>query len=1133
MSDRDDIRADVDQMTEQMGRLTQRVYLLERTVTMLGGEVPFTSTSATVPARPAAPQRRAPERVAPPPAAPRAPRQAAPPPPAARTPYVPPRPPREPINWPELAARAFTARTLAWAGGVATALGVVLLFIVASSRGWITPGMRVGTGVLVSLGVLAAALEFDRRKWRADAILAAAGAGIAGLYASLWAAVSAYHLVGRPLGLALAALIAATAVACAIRIREEPLAIFGIVAAMAAPVLVAHDVTGDGALFALIIACAGLPLLARYGWELLTYCVWATALIIVIPLYVSTGAGQGFTSAVAAGAGFFCLFTAEAMVTELRKKLRRRISELSWLLLGSSIPAAFAASFVYGGERMVMGHRLTGIVLLGVALAYAGLAVVPVVLKRRHADLEDVLGGFGLAALATATGLLVGGPGMVCAWAAESVVLVALSERLLGRSGTRRARLTLAAGAYLALATGKAALLTWPIHEHLPTVGSGSRAGSVALGAVLLAGLAYCYGTRFVKDREVAVVWAVPAAALGYLPLWALSAEWAVCAYALLAAGVFAYRRSPWMVTWFDDRAAVLIGIAYGVAGIAVAGKVAAPLHDITHGAFGARQCLLGLALLVASGCVAAWSLRRPRVEGVEYAALVPAALLGYLICEAVTQHQAMWAALGVSAVAAASVHVPQLRRRVGEGPLLAIGAGYLGSVVYGLLHLDQAGGAVVHHGQSEGWGTLAVAVGVAFLLATGVRDPRRRAYAMWLPAVLLGWLATLVLPGQYPLVAWAGISVLASAVVIWQPEVLSGRIDLRPLREMAALVAAGDAVIVLAGYETPHMLFTSNHTPAGGLAAAVAAVVALGFARGERSGTAGARRAVDARQAPRLDRCLCRHRCDGAVDAGRGHPGRVPAPGRLRRSAGAERARPLPAGSRRRVRELGADRSGAGGAVTAQRAPERSDRRDRAAVRGARQALPVRPHVPDRDRAGGQLHHHRIGAADGGAPPAAVLTGACGARRRSPGGHRLDDWFHGGVSAGRARTPAWGDAGSVRAGGTGASCGCSQVTVRARSAGRPGPATGIARTDPSIWLRRCGRRALIRTAARPAPRCRGPNHLAVRGGCLRRQPPRTCSVRGSSGPSPACRSGSPPAGSPTATASSARARPTGCRGPR
>ena len=61
---------------------------------------------------------------------------AGPEPPRSMPPAPPPRPP---IDWGKVAEQAFTARTLAWAGGVATALGIVLLFVMAASRGWVTP----------------------------------------------------------------------------------------------------------------------------------------------------------------------------------------------------------------------------------------------------------------------------------------------------------------------------------------------------------------------------------------------------------------------------------------------------------------------------------------------------------------------------------------------------------------------------------------------------------------------------------------------------------------------------------------------------------------------------------------------------------------------------------------------------------------------------------------------------------------------------------------------------------------------------------------------------------------------------------------------------------------------------------
>ena len=218
----------VEALKVEVALLTERVEDLERTLTerasTAAGHPQLVATQA---AGPAAPPPPAPARI---------------PTPQPR-PVQPAPPPRPPYDWGKLAEQLFAARTLAWAGGVATVLGIILLFVMAASRGWITPSMRVGIGMAVSLGVLGAAIEFDRRAWRSDAILAAAGVGIGGLYASLWAATSLYHLVASAAAAPLAGLIAALAVAVALRIRREPLALFGMPAAMLAPLLVSKDVT--------------------------------------------------------------------------------------------------------------------------------------------------------------------------------------------------------------------------------------------------------------------------------------------------------------------------------------------------------------------------------------------------------------------------------------------------------------------------------------------------------------------------------------------------------------------------------------------------------------------------------------------------------------------------------------------------------------------------------------------------------------------------------------------------------------------------------------------------------------------------------------------------------------------------
>ncbi len=770
-------------------------------------------------------------------------------PPAALTPPPPrpPAPPRPAFDWGRFAEQLFAARTLAWAGGIATALGVVLLFVMAASRGWVTPPMRVGIGVAVSVALLGAAIELDRRRWRADAILAAAGAGIAGLYASLWAASWLYALIGAPLASPLAAAIAAVAVAVAVRIRQEPLAVFGIAGAMLAPVLVSLDVTASGVLFASVMMAAVLPLYQRLRWR---YLIAAAGLVGTgeAGALLAVSAGRtGLHLPVAAVAAVAALLVGMLGLVELLPDVRTRISRLGWAAAGSALGLSFGDAFLFAGAREAGGHSLAGITLAGMAVGWALLAVVPVALRRRHDDLTDLMAAYGLTAAAAATGLLAGGPALVCAWAAESAALVAVAERIARRSGERRARVSAAAGVYLALAAAKTATILLPLHDRLPHVGAGSGNGTVALAALAAAGVAYAYGLRWVEGRAAPAVWALPAIALGILPVWALPPGPAAIAYAALAAALAAYRRWPRRASWLHDGAAVAAAAGWWTAGAGLALAVTAPASELSAAAwagFGARNGLPGLAALAAAAGVFAWSLRRPERPGGEQLALVPLATIAYAVAEAVHAPHAFWVWLGLSLLLATVVHVRALRTRLGQRPLVTGSAALLALGLVAAWAHDGSLAAVAHHGTTTGWESIALAAAAAAVLATTAFGQRRRTHALWLPALLAAQLATMLLPGQYPVVAAAVLAAGASATAIAWPEALRSRLDRGALAWIGVAGSAAAAAVVLLGYETPRMLFHTSHTPAGGLAAAVAATLALGLSSWAAA-RAGARRAL------------------------------------------------------------------------------------------------------------------------------------------------------------------------------------------------------------------------------------------------------------------------------------------------
>ena len=431
-------------------------------------------------------------------------------------PPPPPRPPSPPFDWGKLAEQLFAARTLAWAGGVATALGIVLLFVMAASRGWITPSMRVGLGVLVSLGLLGAALELDRRTWRSDAILAAAGVAIAGLYASLWAATSLYHLSARRPPRRWPALVAAIAVAVAIRIKQEPLARLrhvggharaaareprrdhrrralrsghgGGLAPAPRPLRLAppRDLgVGDrprrdaGAPRALV----GSPRLRRPGHRRRRH-----GGALRVP-HLPPGAPAGRP-----------LAPHRARLADRRQRLhdlaRRRVP-------------------LRRRPRGLAATRSSGITLAGLAVVWALIAAVPFAVRRPHADLADGLAGFALASAAIATGLLAGGPALVCAWTAESAMLVLLAERIRRRSApaacarSSRPRSTCCSRSWRRSTSSSRCRRRCRTSAPDPTAGR-SRSSPWRSPAS-------CSASAFARFKrpELAAAWLVPALALG------------------------------------------------------------------------------------------------------------------------------------------------------------------------------------------------------------------------------------------------------------------------------------------------------------------------------------------------------------------------------------------------------------------------------------------------------------------------------------------------------------------------------------------------------------------------------------------------------------------------------------------
>ena len=167
---------------------------------------------------------------------------------------------------------------LAWVGGVAVLLGLVFLFALGISSGWIGEAARTAIGAVGSAGLLALGVWLHERKARTDAALACVATGISGLFMSITVAAQVYSLVPQLLAVVLAIGVGAIGTALAVRWESRGIAALGILGALTAPVF--GGVAGEGGtmalLFVALASAAGVLLWQRWNWLALAAFAVAT-----------------------------------------------------------------------------------------------------------------------------------------------------------------------------------------------------------------------------------------------------------------------------------------------------------------------------------------------------------------------------------------------------------------------------------------------------------------------------------------------------------------------------------------------------------------------------------------------------------------------------------------------------------------------------------------------------------------------------------------------------------------------------------------------------------------------------------------------------------------------------------------
>ncbi len=302
---------------------------------------------------------------------------------------------------------AFAARWMVWLGGLTVALAAVFLFRYAVEQGWLGPAMRVGLGLALGAGLVAAGEWAHRHPLGggdgADPVgPALTAAGVFAVYVSLYAAHGLFGLLGP--AAAFAALAAASLAALALAARQGRfVALLGIAGGYLVPALVASDDPQalPVFLFVSVLTAASLVLIRVRPWPFLTLGCLAGAfgwpLAWLAGPFVPADQGVLSAHALAVTAAFALLGRARAAAPA-----------------AAATPRAAALGWTAGPGLALAGTALAGafLVLLARACAFNGPAFVVLGL---HAALAGLLGlrraAFEamalVAALAVAAALLV------------------------------------------------------------------------------------------------------------------------------------------------------------------------------------------------------------------------------------------------------------------------------------------------------------------------------------------------------------------------------------------------------------------------------------------------------------------------------------------------------------------------------------------------------------------------------------------------------------------------------------------------------------------------------------------------------------------------------------------------------
>lgn len=264
-----------------------------------------------------------------------------------------------------------------WLGRAGVGLvvvGLIFLFRYAVDRGWLTPTLRIGIGLLIGGALLFAGLRYfaERRSFRQILM----GGGVVILFITGLAASELYGLVPAAVALAYHALVAAIAFGIARRQRDPVMASIGATGALLPPGFLLEGSVAGTVLWAyllLMVLWTGL-LIATSGWPSFIL-VSAAAGVLATFHVVPPGSSAQLVARLVLVAAWLCyaaLPLARPLLPVRATVAARPLPDLA--LLGLATAVSLGIAVAAGGWVLGTAHAFETVATLA-ALGFAALAV--------------------------------------------------------------------------------------------------------------------------------------------------------------------------------------------------------------------------------------------------------------------------------------------------------------------------------------------------------------------------------------------------------------------------------------------------------------------------------------------------------------------------------------------------------------------------------------------------------------------------------------------------------------------------------------------------------------------------------------------------------------------------------------